>query len=72
MKALADQYGLPLWMSEFAVAGDFMEWAVIMHRLISEYNVSAVDYLWGFLEAMTPNSWCASITPDLVTWATCR
>ena len=48
MKALADQYGLPLWMSEFAVAGDFMEWAVIMHRLISEYNVSAVDYVWGF------------------------
>ena len=48
MTPLAEQYGLPLWMSEFAVAGDFLEWGVIMHRLIAEYNVSAVDYMWGF------------------------
>ncbi len=48
MRPLAEQFGLPLWMSEFAVAGDFLEWAIIMHRLIAEHNVSAVDYMWGF------------------------
>lgn len=55
MTPLAEQYGLPLWMSEFAVAGDFLEWGVIMHRLIAEYNVSAIDYLWGFFGTYDTN-----------------
>jgi len=56
MKALAVQYDLPLWMTEFTVGamgtagrpqGAF-SWASLMHDLISTYDVSAVDYLWGF------------------------
>ncbi|HEX2723828.1 MAG TPA: glycoside hydrolase family 30 beta sandwich domain-containing protein [Gemmatimonadaceae bacterium] len=46
---LAEQYGVPLWMSEFSVAdGSPLEWASLVHTLLSDYNVSAVDYMWGF------------------------
>jgi len=56
MKALADQYQLPLWMTEFTMSAmgtaglpqDPFSWGSLMHDLISTYNVSAVDYLWGF------------------------
>ncbi len=56
MKTLADQYELPLWMTEFSIGGmrsaklhaDPLHWASLMHDLISTYNVSAVDYMWGF------------------------
>ena len=56
MEALADQYGLPLWMTEFSLSGmpsagrpaDAFAWASLMHELIADYDVSAVDYLWGF------------------------
>jgi len=55
MKTLSDQYQLPLWMTEFTVGAmgtaglsqDAFSWASLMHDLISTYNVSAVDYLWG-------------------------
>ena len=55
MKALAQQYGLPLWMTEFSMfAMDTaglpqtpIAWASLMHDLISTYDVSAVDYLWA-------------------------
>lgn len=47
MKALGEQYGLPLWMSEYSVDGDFA-WLTLMHDLIANYNVSAVDHMGGF------------------------
>lgn len=46
--AIASQYGIPLWMSEFYTA-DWMQWAIITHSLLSDYNATAVDYLAGFL-----------------------
>jgi hypothetical protein len=49
MSAVAAEYKVPLWMSEFSVEGPSpLEWGGIVHRLIAEYNVSAVDYMWGF------------------------
>jgi O-glycosyl hydrolase len=46
MRALADEYNLPLWMTEY-YDGDGFRWASLMHELISTHDVSAVDYLWG-------------------------
>ena len=56
MEALAEQYGLPLWMTEFSMSGmpsagrpaNAFAWASLMHELIATYDVSAVDYMWGF------------------------
>ena len=56
MQALAQQYQLPLWMTEFSTSGmpsagrpgDAFAWASLMHDLISTYDMSAVDYMWGF------------------------
>lgn len=45
---LSAQYGIPLWMSEYYVQG-WMEWATIVHTLLTNYNTTAVDYLAGFL-----------------------
>jgi O-glycosyl hydrolase len=45
---LSAQYGIPLWMSEYYVQ-DWMEWATIVHTLLSSYNTTVVDYLAGFL-----------------------
>ncbi len=56
MKTLAQQYGLPLWMTEFSLTlaastglgnGAF-DWADLIHELIWTYDVSAIDYQWGF------------------------
>ena len=56
MKALADQYQLPLWMTEFSVGGmssaglpeEPLAWGSLVNDLISTYDVTAVDYMWGF------------------------
>jgi O-glycosyl hydrolase len=56
LQAVANQYQLPLWMTEFTVGAmgtaglpaNAFSWAALMHDLIATYNVSAVDYLWGF------------------------
>jgi O-glycosyl hydrolase len=56
MKSLAQQYDLPLWMTEFTMGAmgtaglsqDPFAWASLTHDLIATYDVSAVDYLWGF------------------------
>ena len=64
MQALADQYQLPLWMTEFSMSGmpsagrpaNAFAWASLMHDLISTYNVSAVDYMWGFFGEWEGNS----------------
>ena len=56
MRVLSDQYDLPLWMTEFSLAlagavgignGPF-DYAGLIHELLGTYNVSAVDYQWGF------------------------
>ena len=61
LRSLARRYRVPLWMTEFAV--DVMDqlgardaysqtpfdWALLMHDLIARYDVSAVDYFWGYI-----------------------
>ena len=56
MRLLSEQYGLPLWMTEFSLAlagavrlgnGPF-DYAGLIHELLGTYNISAVDYQWGF------------------------
>lgn len=56
MQTLARQYKLPLWMTEFSeyalsttgTPATPMAWAELMHSLLTQYNVSAIDYLWGY------------------------
>jgi len=45
---LAKQHGLPIWMSEYSTPDNWREWANLTHELLAEYDVSAVDYMWGF------------------------
>ena len=47
MQRLSEQYGIPLWMTEY-IQKDAFAWANTMHALIADYNVSAVYYFWGF------------------------
>lgn len=56
MKNLANQYGLPLWMTEFTLSlsgsaglgnGPF-DYADLMHELLATHDVGAIDYLWGY------------------------
>ena len=62
MRALSAQYGIPLWMTEFSVsalptaslAGDALGWASLMQELIGTYDVSAIDYMWGFFGQYDP------------------
>lgn len=48
MKLLAQQYGIPVWMTEHYNA-DAFAWGNEMHDLIANYNISAVDALWAFV-----------------------
>ena len=45
---LAKQYGIPIWMSEYSTPDDWGKWATLTHELLTEYDVSAVDYMWGY------------------------
>ncbi len=47
LSTLAKQYGLPLWMSEW-FNPDWFTWAKTMHALLADYDVAAIDYMWGF------------------------
>ncbi|HEU4719862.1 MAG TPA: hypothetical protein VFS59_00755 [Gemmatimonadaceae bacterium] len=47
LKALGEQYSIPVWMTEYALATPF-EWANIIHDEIADYGASAVDMQWGF------------------------
>ena len=51
MAGLGRQYGLPVWMSEFAEPETPLAWAAAIHDLIANHNVSAVDAMWGFFGA---------------------
>ena len=62
MRALAEKYGLPLWMTEYENPAyvdwpSAFPWAVRVNDLITNGDVSAVDYLWGFF-----GSWVRSDT----------
>jgi glucuronoarabinoxylan endo-1,4-beta-xylanase len=48
LKALSEQYHIPLWMSEY-FTHSAMDWAQIVHSLLVDYDVTAVDYLAGIL-----------------------
>lgn len=53
MRNLALRYKLPLWMTEFSSPGyndwnSSFDWALRMHTLLTDGDVNAVDYLWGF------------------------
>ncbi len=48
MAEIANEYKLPLWMSEFSAGNSRLDWALLIHALIADYNVSAVDHMWGF------------------------
>ena len=61
VRSLAQRYKLPLWMSEFALdvmdqirprgapAATPLDWALLMHELLARYDVSAIDYFWGYI-----------------------
>lgn len=63
MRSLAERYSLPLWMTEFAVGAmnsmrpsgsptaTPLEWALLMHDLLAKYDLSAIDYFWGYIGA---------------------
>lgn len=48
LAALAKQYGIPLWMTEW-YNPDWFTWARTMHAMLAQYDAAAVDYMWGFL-----------------------
>jgi glucuronoarabinoxylan endo-1,4-beta-xylanase len=47
IKALGEQYSIPIWMTEYALATPF-EWADLIHEEIADFGASAVDMQWGF------------------------
>ena len=53
IRQLAARYGLPLWMTEYSSESyvswkSALDWAEKMHTVITQGDVGAVDYLWGF------------------------
>lgn len=54
VKQLAEQYQIPVWMTEFYHHG-WMEWAKIMQTMIGTYDATAVDYLWGYFGQVSTN-----------------
>lgn len=63
MAALAKQYKLPLWMTEYGdQSGDNeLGWATtIVHEMIVNYNCSAVDMLFGFFKPPNGGNYDAS------------
>lgn len=56
MRLLSEKHGLPLWMTEFSltlaglagVGNGAFDCAGLIHELLATYNVSAVDYQWGY------------------------
>lgn len=50
MMQLSQQYNIPVWMTEYSRPNAF-DWANQIHDVIANYNVSAVDHMWGFFGA---------------------
>jgi O-glycosyl hydrolase len=61
VKRLSEQYGIPVWMTEY-VDADWMRWAKTMHELLATYDVTAVDYLWAYLGQWETGSQLVTIT----------
>ena len=53
LKALGETYGIPIWMTEYALAAP-LEWADLMHEQIVEYGTTALDMQWGFFGQYEP------------------
>ncbi len=49
MAAVAKEYAVPLWMTEFRLTDARpIAWGGLVYSLLADYDVSAVDYLFGF------------------------
>lgn len=51
LAALARRHKLALWMTEHSHGGDYpaaFAWAKEIHELITRYDITAVDHMWGF------------------------
>jgi O-glycosyl hydrolase len=48
VKQLAEQYGIPVWVSSFS-RPDWLDMTTTMQSLIADDGVAAIDYTWGFL-----------------------
>lgn len=62
MAALSEKYKLPVWMTEFSdprLTGPQggLNWALTVHDLIVNGNVSAVDYMWAFFGEYSERKW---------------
>lgn len=62
MAALSQAYKLPLWMTEFSAprftgSQGGLNWALTMHNLIVNGNVSAIDYMWAFFGEYSEKKW---------------
>jgi len=55
LSALAKQYGLPLWMSEFSLVDSNgrspIGYAELMHELLTRWDVAKIDYMWSLFAA---------------------
>ncbi len=62
MAALSKSYKIPVWMTEFSDPGYVgpnggLNWALTIHNLIVNGNVSAIDYMWAFFGEYSERSW---------------
>ena len=47
MMKLGQLYNVPVWMTEYS-RPDAFDWGNLIHDVIANYNVTAVDHMWGF------------------------
>lgn len=62
MAALSEKYKLPVWMTEFSdprFTGPQggLNWALTVHDLIVNGNVSAIDYMWASFGEYSERKW---------------
>lgn len=62
MAALSQAYKIPVWMTEFSDPrytgpNGGLNWALSIHDLIVNGNVSAVDYMWPFFGEYSERKW---------------
>ncbi len=62
IKTMSLQNDIPIWMTEwspppgYGTAAAAEAWVNALHDQISEYNVSAVDHMWGFFGEWEPTN----------------
>ncbi len=60
IKTMSLENNIPIWMTEWSavgsVAASATAWVNAIHDQINEYNVSAVDHMWGFFGEWEPPS----------------